>query len=168
LKIYSVFIGLGSNLGDRAARLISAAREVKAIEGVKYVWSSSVYETDAYGKTDQPKFLNAVLQLETSLNPQALLRELKEIEKRQGRTSGERWGPREIDLDILLYDGFVFQDDFVVVPHPDLEHRKFALVPLREIAPDLVHPVNGMTMEELLSACSDGGRVQMTSYRINV
>lgn len=168
MKTYSAFVGVGSNVGDRSARLVSAARDVKAIEGVKYVWSSSVYETDPYGKADQPKFLNAVLQVETSLTPPALLKELKAIEQRQGRTPGERWGPREIDLDILLYDGFVFQDDFVVVPHPDLENRKFVLVPLREIAPDLVHPVNGMTMEELLNACSDGGRVQMTSYRINV
>jgi 2-amino-4-hydroxy-6-hydroxymethyldihydropteridine diphosphokinase len=168
VKTYSVFIGAGSNLGDRAARLVSAAHELKAIEGVKYIWASSVYETDPYGKTDQPKFLNAVLQVETSLTPPELLKKLKAIEERQGRTSGERWGPREIDLDILIYDGVVYQDDVVVVPHPDLEHRKFALVPLREIAPDLVHPVTGMTIEELLKACSDGGRVQMTSYRIHV
>ena len=168
MKTYSVFIGLGSNLGDRYGQLVGASGEVKVLADVKYVWASSVYETDAYGKKDQPKFLNAVLEVETAVLPPDLLKELKGIETKLGRSAGERWGPREIDLDILLYDGYVYRDDTVEVPHPDLENRKFALVPLREIAPDLVHPVSGLTVEELLKACGDTGRVQMTSYRINV
>jgi 2-amino-4-hydroxy-6-hydroxymethyldihydropteridine diphosphokinase len=168
VKTYSVFIGIGSNLGDRHGRLVAASREVKVLPDVKYVWASPVYETDAYGKKDQPKFLNAVLEIETPVLPPELLKCLKGIETKLGRTSSERWGPREIDLDILLYDGYVYRDDTVEVPHPDLENRKFALVPLREIAPDLVHPVSGLTVEELVQACGDTGRVQMTSYRINV
>jgi 2-amino-4-hydroxy-6-hydroxymethyldihydropteridine diphosphokinase len=164
--MYSVFIGVGSNLGDRHKQLMAAAREVRDLPETKYIWSSSVYETDPYGKKEQPKFLNAVIQIETPLLPPDLLKELKGIESKLGRGSAERWGAREIDLDILLYDGYVHHDELVDVPHADLEHRKFVLIPLREIAPDLVHPVSGMTMEELAGACRDSGRVQMTSYRI--
>jgi 2-amino-4-hydroxy-6-hydroxymethyldihydropteridine diphosphokinase len=168
VKTYSVFIGLGSNVGDRFKQLVAAAREIKNLAAVKYVWSSSVYETDPWGKPDQPKFLNAVVEVETSLAPADLLAKMKEIEARLGRTSTERWGPREIDCDILVYDGLVQRDEAVQVPHADLEQRRFALVPLREIAPELVHPVSGMTMEELAAACSDRGKVLMTSYKINV
>lgn len=168
MKTYSVFIGVGSNLGDRYKQVMAAALAVRGLPDTKYIWASSVYETDPYGKKDQPKFLNAVIQIETSLQPPDLLRALKAIESNLGRVSAERWGPREIDLDILVYDGYVHQDEIVQVPHPDLENRKFVLVPLREIAPDLVHPISGMTMEELANACRDSGRVQMTSYRIKL
>jgi 2-amino-4-hydroxy-6-hydroxymethyldihydropteridine diphosphokinase len=168
MKTFTVFVGLGSNLGDRHKQLLAAAREVKALPGAKYIWSSSVYETDPYGKQEQGKFLNAVLQIETTMEPAELLKELKSIEARLGRTPGERWGPREIDLDILLYEGFTYHDETVQVPHPDLENRRFVLVPLREIAADVVHPVSGMTMGELANASADRGKVIMTSYRINV
>ena len=168
MKTYSVFIGLGSNVGDRFKHLVEAAREIKKLPGVKYIWSSSVYDTDAWGNADQARFLNAVLEVETSLAPGELLPKLKEIEVRLGRTSADHWGPREIDCDILLYDGLVQKDDVVQVPHVELEQRRFALVPLREIAPELVHPVSGMTMEQLAASCSDRGKVLMTSYKINV
>ncbi len=167
MKTYSVFIGLGSNVGERHRYLNLAAAELRRLPETKVVWYSSVYETDPYGVTDQPKFLNAAGELETSFLPPDLLKELKRIEQSVGRIERERWGPREIDLDILLYDGLVYSDETVTVPHPELERRKFVLVPLREIAPDLVHPVNGMTMEELVRQCSDEGRVVKTSYHIN-
>jgi 2-amino-4-hydroxy-6-hydroxymethyldihydropteridine diphosphokinase len=167
MKIYSVFIGLGSNLGERHRFLNSAAVEIRRIPCTKVVWYSSVYETDPYGMKDQPKFLNAVGELETELSPPELLKELKRIEQTAGRKERERWGPREIDLDILVYDGLVYTDETVTVPHPELERRKFVLLPLREIAPDLVHPINGMTVEELARHCDDEGRVVKTSYRIN-
>ena len=83
-----------------------------------------------------------------------------------GRTTTERWGPREIDIDLLVYDGLVFQDDEVTVPHPEMERRKFVLVPLREIAPDLVHPQSGLTMEELVGVCKDAGRVVQSYHKI--
>jgi 2-amino-4-hydroxy-6-hydroxymethyldihydropteridine diphosphokinase len=168
MKAYSVFIGLGSNLGERHRFLNAAAAELRRLPGTTVVWYSSVYETDPHGLKDQPKFLNAVGELETTLLPQELLKELKRIERSAGRKERERWGPREIDLDILVYDGLVYSDDTVAVPHPELEQRKFVLLPLREIAPDLVHPVNGMTVEELARQCRDEGRVVKTSFRINL
>lgn len=166
MNTYRVFLGLGSNIGERDRHLNRAASEIAKIADTRLVWCSSVYETDPFGKTDQPKFLNAAAELETQLGPPELMRELRRIESALGRTPGERWGPREIDIDILLYDGLVHSDESVTVPHPDLEHRRFALVPLREIAPDLVHPVNGMTVEEMASACADSGRVVKTPYHI--
>jgi 2-amino-4-hydroxy-6-hydroxymethyldihydropteridine diphosphokinase len=168
VKTYSVFIGIGSNVGDRFKHLVDAAREIKNLPETRYVWSSSVYDTDPWGKPEQPRFLNAVIEVETSLEPAVLLPKLKEIETRLGRTSSEPWGPREIDCDILIYDGLVQRDELVQVPHVDLEERRFVLVPLREIAPGLVHPITGMTMEQLASFCSDRGKVLMTSYKINV
>ena len=166
MTTYRVFIGLGSNLGERERYLNRAAAEIKKLPDTRVVWYSSVYETDPYGKPDQPKYLNAAGELETALAPQALLQELKKIEQAVGRSAGERWGPREIDLDILVYDGLVQSDGLVTVPHPDLEHRRFVLVPLREIAPDLVHPVNGMTVEEMAAACRDSCRVVKTPNHI--
>jgi 2-amino-4-hydroxy-6-hydroxymethyldihydropteridine diphosphokinase len=165
---YRVFVGLGSNLGDRAGMLNRAAREIASIGGVRIVQWSPVYETDPVGKTDQPRFLNAVGELETGLSPADLVRELLSIEERLGRTRRERWGPREIDLDILLYDGLVQTGPEVTVPHPELEHRRFVLVPFRELDPDVVHPVSGMTVGELAAACSDQGRVQRTAYHIKI
>jgi 2-amino-4-hydroxy-6-hydroxymethyldihydropteridine diphosphokinase len=168
MKTYSVFVGLGSNLGERDRYLNSAAAALTKVRDTKYVLASPVYESDPYGKKDQPKFLNAVVELETGLEPRELLAELKGIEQRLGRTGTEHWGPREIDLDILVYDGLVFSDETVQVPHPDLGNRRFVLLPLRDIAPDLVHPVNGLTMTELAQSCPDHTRVMPTVYHIKV
>jgi 2-amino-4-hydroxy-6-hydroxymethyldihydropteridine diphosphokinase len=167
MKTYSVFVGLGSNVGERHRYLNLAAAELRALPEAKVVWYSSVYETDPWGMKDQPKFLNAVAELETTLQPPGLVRELKRIEQSLGRREGPKWGPREIDLDILLYDGLVFSDETVTVPHPELEHRKFVLLPLNEIAPDLVHPISGMTIGELAKQCRDVGRMVKTSFHIN-
>lgn len=163
---YRVFIGLGSNVGDRAAMLNRAAREIAQIGGVKVLRWSPVYETDPVGMTDQATFLNAAGELETALAPADLMRELLSIEERLGRVRGERWGPRAIDLDILVYDGLVQAGPAVTVPHPELERRRFVLVPLRELDPDLVHPVSGLTIAELAEACSGLGRVQRTANHI--
>jgi 2-amino-4-hydroxy-6-hydroxymethyldihydropteridine diphosphokinase len=163
---YRVFVGMGSNLGDRAGMLNRAAAELGRVPGVRLAACSPVYETDPVGKTDQPRFLNAACEIQTSLAPPDLLRELKLIEERLGRAGVERWGPREIDLDILLYDGLVHSGSGITVPHPELEHRRFVLVPLRELDPDVVHPVSGLTIGELAEACSGQGRVQRTSYHI--
>ena len=168
MTTYRVFVGLGSNIGDRFKYLTDAAVALRALPDTSVVWFSAVYEADPWGKTDQPKFLNAACELNTTMHPSALLCSLKTIEQTMGRTSHEQWGPREIDLDILVYDGLVFEDDQVCVPHRDLEHRRFALVPLRDIAPDLVHPVNGLTVEEMAAACADQGRVVRTSYHIPI
>jgi 2-amino-4-hydroxy-6-hydroxymethyldihydropteridine diphosphokinase len=166
MKRYSVFVGLGSNKGDRAAYLQDAATRLRYLPDTTVVQHSSVYESEPYGKKDQPRFLNAVSEIDTGLAPGELLPHLKELERLLGRETRERWGPREIDLDILVYDGLVYDHEDVHVPHKDLTNRKFVLVPLREIAPDLVHPESGMTMEELASSCRDEGRVVKTSYRL--
>lgn len=168
MKTYRVFLGLGSNMGAREVHLNTATHALQQLGTVKVVWTSSVYETDPYGKTDQPKFLNAVVEIETGLLPQDLYPQLRTIEQQVGRTGSEHWGPREIDIDILVYDGFVRHDGGVTVPHPDMEQRKFVLVPLNEIAPDLVHPVNGMTVAEMLAACRDSGRVVRSLHRIKL
>lgn len=168
MKTYRAFLGLGSNVGEREKFLNKAVSELKGLRDTKIVWPSSVYETDPVGKTDQPKFLNAVVEIETTLEPKRLYAEVKAVEHRIGRTKTERWGPREIDIDVLLYDGVVFKDEEVTVPHPEMERRRFVLVPLKEIAPDLVHPVNGMTMEELAEACKDGGRVVQSYHKIKL
>ena len=166
MKVYNVFLGLGSNLGDRQKFLNQAAVSLAKVKETKLVWTSSVYETEPYGKTDQPKFLNAAAEIETSLDPNSLFAEVKSIEKQMGRSASERWGPREIDIDLLVYDGLVFANDQVKVPHSELEKRRFVLVPLCEIAPDLVHPISGMTVTELVASCTDTTRVVKTSHHI--
>ena len=164
--MYNVFLGLGSNLGERQRYLQQAADELKKSQQIKVVWVSSVYETEPWGKTDQPKFLNACVELETPLAPAELHAETRGIEKNLGRSPAERWGPREIDIDILLYDGLVHADDALKVPHPELENRRFVLVPLAELAPYLVHPVSGLTIQELVAASKDRGRVVKTPHHI--
>ena len=166
MKTYSAFLGLGSNVGERQKFLTGAIEELKALQNVKVVWASSVYETDPFGNIDQPKFLNAAIEIETQLIPAELLKELKRIEQHVGRVSAERWGPREIDIDILVYDGLVVDEEPLKVPHVELAERKFVLVPLKEIAPDLVHPVSGMTISELANTCNDRSRVVKTSHHL--
>jgi 2-amino-4-hydroxy-6-hydroxymethyldihydropteridine diphosphokinase len=165
---YRLFVGLGSNMGERHLQLARAAEALKKIEGTSVVWFSSVYETDPWGKSDQPLFLNAAGELTSTLGPAELYPHLREIELQLGRRPRERWGPREIDIDLLLYDGLIYKDETVTVPHPELEHRRFVLVPLREIGADVVHPVNGLTVEEMAAACRDQGRVVKTNYHIHV
>jgi 2-amino-4-hydroxy-6-hydroxymethyldihydropteridine diphosphokinase len=166
MNTYRVFIGLGSNLGDRSAHLNKAAQLLGTLAGSRIVWLSSVYETEPFGNPDQGMFLNAVVELETTLTPPEMFKGLQEIEHTVGRTPSERWGPREIDLDILLYDGLVYADEEIQVPHPGLADRRFVLVPLQEIAADLVHPVNGMTVDEMVHRCAVRGRVVKSPYHI--
>ncbi len=125
------YVGIGSNLGDPAARVRDAIAALASIGSVRA--RSSLYRSVPWGRTDQPAFINAVVRLETGLAPAALLDELKAIEARLGRTPGERWGPRVIDLDILTYDDERVESAALRVPHPHLYERAFVLVPLAEI-----------------------------------
>ncbi|HEY8322806.1 MAG TPA: 2-amino-4-hydroxy-6-hydroxymethyldihydropteridine diphosphokinase [Candidatus Baltobacteraceae bacterium] len=129
--IHRAYVGVGSNLGDPEANVrdaIAALGELGAVER-----TSSLYRTKAWGKTDQPDFVNAVALLETGMSPRALLTALKAIETSLGRVPSERWGPRAIDLDILTFDDLHIEDDGLAIPHPHMAERAFVLVPLTEI-----------------------------------
>jgi 2-amino-4-hydroxy-6-hydroxymethyldihydropteridine diphosphokinase len=144
------YIGLGSNLGDREATLREALRRLDSVDGIAVVAVSSFRETDPVGKVDQPRFVNAAAELETSLRPQDLLDRLLEVERALGRDRAqeERWGPRTVDLDLLLYGGETFEDPGLEVPHPRLAERAFVLEPLLELDPALRLP-DGRPLREL-------------------
>jgi len=145
-------VGLGANLGDRAATLARALELLAETSRIEIVAVSSFRETDPVGYLDQPPFLNAAAAIETSLGPQALLATLLEVERRLGRTrEGPRYGPRTVDLDLLLIEGVTLDEPGLTLPHPRLHERGFALEPLVELDPSIVVPGRG-TVEQLLSA----------------
>ena len=146
----SVAVGLGSNMGDRLASCRRAVRELAAHPRIRVTRRSSWYETRPVGYAGQSDFVNGVVLLETTLAPATLLETLKEIEKRMGRSTTWDQGPREIDLDLLLYDDLVLGLPGLDVPHPAMAERAFVLVPLSEIQPDRVHPARGRTVSDLL------------------
>ncbi|MCD6129126.1 2-amino-4-hydroxy-6-hydroxymethyldihydropteridine diphosphokinase [Candidatus Bipolaricaulota bacterium] len=152
------FLGLGANLPPEEERLREALRLLSA-KGARPVALSSLYRTEPWGRADQPWFVNLVVEVETELPPRALLRVAKGIEQALGRKDRGRWGPREVDIDILLYEDLVVQDPDLTVPHPRLPARRFVLEPLCEIAPQARHPLLGLTMAELLSRVPDERRV---------
>jgi len=143
-----VHLGLGANVGDRAGTL-AAARDALADIG-RLSAASSLYETAPWGRTDQPPFLNACCALETDLAPLALRQATAALETRLGRRRRARWGPRELDVDLLLYGRWIVRAEGLVVPHPRLLERAFTLVPLAEIAPEAAVPGAGVTVGEAL------------------
>ncbi len=141
-------LSLGSNLGDRLRMLHTAVRCLQQ-QGITILAASDVYETPPWGMTDQPLFLNACVVVETKLSPQDLLRILKKTERQLGRKEGPRWGPRSIDLDILLYDDLLLDTSELSIPHRSLPERPFVLRPLCDIAPDWKSPRSGKTVAEM-------------------
>ncbi|MBS1976281.1 MAG: 2-amino-4-hydroxy-6-hydroxymethyldihydropteridine diphosphokinase [Bacteroidetes bacterium] len=144
---------LGSNKGDRQLYLDTAQMRIAELGTIAA--KSSVYETAAWGYTDQPSFLNQVLALDTMLDPFALMRKLQAIETELGRVRVEKWGVRTLDIDILLFGRIVIEHDDLMIPHPALPVRRFSLVPLAEIAPELIHPTERVSIAELLERCED-------------
>lgn len=141
-----VFLGLGSNVGDRLSFILRALEELERVGEVVKV--STVYESEPWGVLDQEPFLNCVLELRTHLDPFTLLERLKRIEKEVGRKPRFRWGPREIDVDILLYEGEVVESPTLRIPHPFIKERDFVLIPLLEIDPTLRDPKTGVPYRE--------------------
>lgn len=152
------YIGLGSNLGDREATLRSAVRALGGLAGSHVLAASSWLQTEPVGPIEQPAFLNGAAALQTTLSPKRLMAELLRIELEHGRdrTSGQRWGPRTLDLDLLLFGTRVVSEDGVTVPHPRLTEREFVLVPLAEIAPHAEIPGLGVTVGEALDRLAAG------------
>lgn len=161
--VSTAYIGIGSNLGEKIVQCQRAVREILRIDHHRLLARSSLYKTLPLGYTDQDWFVNAVIQIETDLEPLALLQGLKSIEVQLGRRPTFRWGPRVIDLDILLFGDRRIQEAYLEIPHPRLHEREFVLRPLAEIAPDLEHPVLGKTMRELLESLKGDQGVERIS-----
>lgn len=150
----TAYLLIGGNIGDRFANL-AKAREWIGLHCGRLTRGSTIYETAAWGFEDQPDFLNQVLELETTLPPRSLLEAILNVETLMGRSRDLRYGPRTIDIDILLYGGRAVDEPDLRIPHPRLADRRFALEPLTELAADLHHPCTGQSIRSMLASCSD-------------
>jgi 2-amino-4-hydroxy-6-hydroxymethyldihydropteridine diphosphokinase len=158
-----VFLSLGSNLGDRLRHLQRAIDALRHLPGTTVDAFSSVYETEPVGKKDQGDFLNAVLGMSTELTPGELSRHLKDVEVQEGRSKNERWGPRELDIDIVYYGALIITEPGLQIPHPEINNRKFVLIPLTEIAGEVIDPRYHLPVKNLLERCSDTSSVKSTT-----
>ena len=166
-EMVTAYLGLGSNLGDRNASLREAIIRLGDPEALTVVATSSIYETAPWGYTDQPDFLNCVVEVETRFSPVKLLKRSERVEQEIGRTPTWRYGPRLIDVDILLYGDLSLQlaDPDLVIPHPQMAQRAFVLMPLAEIARDVVHPVVQRTISDLASTIDGTEGVRLWAHR---
>ena len=154
------YIGIGSNLDDPPAQCRKAIALMSDVPGISVMRASSFYRTQPVGLAEQDDFVNAVCEVRTTLSPRQLLAEMKSIESRMGRREGKRWGPRRIDLDLLLYGQEVIEYDDLVVPHPECHKRRFVLAPLGEIASYVIHPAFGISVQGLLERLEDNHAVE--------
>ena len=154
-----IYLGLGSNIGDREAQMRAAVAALEARD-VTVRRSASLYATEPRDFEEQPWFLNTVVEVRTLLEPEALLERCLEVERAAGRVRDQSKGPRPIDIDILLYRDRMLDQPNLVVPHPRYRERRFVLIPLAELAPNLADPASGLTMQQLLDLCTDTGEVR--------
>ena len=150
----TAYLLTGGNLGNRLNNLIHAGKLIEQYCG-KIVQHSSIYKTAAWGFTDQPDFYNQALEIQTDFLPEELIQKLLMIEEQMGRKRDVKMGPRIIDIDILLFNNEIIHKPHLTIPHPRLHERRFALTPLAEIAPDIIHPVIHKTIHQLLLECTD-------------
>jgi 2-amino-4-hydroxy-6-hydroxymethyldihydropteridine diphosphokinase len=165
--MHRVLVGLGSNVGDRLGFLQKAVHELERTPGISVTSISCVYETEPVGKKNQPQFLNAAIELSCSVSALQLYERMKEIERLIGRTPTERWGPREIDLDLLYFNDEVIESPMFIVPHRDSSNRRFVLVPLSEIAADFVDPAKKCSVRSLLESCPDTCEVVKSPFHLH-
>ncbi len=161
------YLGLGSNLGQREKNLAQALKKLKS-HGISIHKVSSVYETQPFGNTRQPWYMNIVIKVSTGLSPNDLIKKIKKIEKDMGRTLYGINNPRPIDIDILLSDDHVIKNKNLEIPHKELIHRNFVLIPLMEIAPDLVHPVLKEKVDQIYKKCRDESIVRKIKSHISI
>ncbi len=156
----TAFISLGSNIGDRRKNIEQAIKLLEGTPDIKVSKKSSLYLTEPIGYVGQDSFFNSVIEVDTGLSPDDLLHRCQAVEDKMGRVRTMLWGPRIIDLDIILYNGEIVEDDELIIPHPLMHNRRFVLIPLVEIAPDVKHPKLNMTASELLLHIKDGHKVE--------
>jgi len=162
----TAYLNLGSNLGDRLQYLKGAVRKIEESDEFSIKKISSVYETQPVGYQNQRWFLNLVLEVQTSFDPFPLMKHLLAIEDQMGRKREERWAPRNIDIDLLLYDDRIVDSDRLTIPHPRMHKRRFVLIPLAQIAPQFLHPVLRKNIKELLKNCEDKSMVRLFEEKI--
>ncbi len=154
------YLGIGSNLGNPVQQCRDALREISSLKNVQVLRRSSLYRTQPVGNTDQDWFVNGVLEVRTAFTAQQLLKALQWVEQALGRVRKEKWGPRTIDIDILLFGQEIVESGDLVIPHPEMHKRRFVLVPINEIAPYVIHPRYGVSMKGLLDRLEDGLAVE--------
>lgn len=153
MTLHPAFLLLGSNLSDPASQLKHAIQQLS--QEAEVIIQSSVYRSEPWGIHNQPEFLNQVVLIQTQQSPEELLKTTQRIEANLGRVRKEKWGPRPIDIDILFYEDRILSSETLTIPHPQLQNRKFTLLPLAEIAPTLVHPLLLKSITQLLGECTD-------------
>ncbi|MDP8201691.1 MAG: 2-amino-4-hydroxy-6-hydroxymethyldihydropteridine diphosphokinase [Candidatus Tenebribacter burtonii] len=143
------YLGLGSNLGNKQNYITNAIKYISELENVEIKRTSSIITTKPYGKIDQPDFLNCVVELNTNILPEELLKKCLNIEDQLGRSRKGKWGPRTIDIDMLFYEDKIMNTKLLVLPHPELHKREFVLISLSELCPDLIHPIINKKIKDI-------------------
>lgn len=165
--VNNVFLGIGSNKGNRYEYIARAVGLIGKDEKCSIIKCSSVYETSPYGDVEQENFLNAVIEIETSYNAAELFESIKSIETLLGRKSTIKWGSREIDIDILFYNGLIYNSDELIIPHPEALKRDFVIVPMVEVAPNFVHPLQKIKMKDFDLTAVESHILSKANYQLN-